>query len=89
MTSFVADDDHIVHTTYCKDVGDNPVAYIASMPILDDKGKPALATPKDYVEMHAHLLRPDSSGSGGTGFSRHEGPSILRPCDMCIPGDQS
>ncbi len=87
MTKFVIDAGQTCHTSYCTSVGPEPKAYLASMPIVVD-GKPALVAPKDYIEMAAHLARPDTSGATGTGFARHAGPAIVKPCPVCLPSDQ-
>ncbi len=66
MTKFVIDRDQIVHTASCKSAAPGATKY--------------MATPKDYIEMHAHLARPDYR-------DRHSAPATIKPCELCIPSD--
>lgn len=83
-TKFVIDASQMVHTSYCQAIGEKPHPYIASRILRDADDKPSLDVVHDYVQMAEHLSRPDQSG----GLSHHSGPSMLKPCTLCIPSDQ-
>jgi hypothetical protein len=77
--------DHIVHASHCALAKDEKTApYFPQRILRDSDGKPRLDTIHDYTQMAEHLMRPDSSGGM---MSHHEGATMLKPCEFCVPNE--
>lgn len=81
MQQWVIDQDHVAHIATCKSANAPAAPYIPTSVRMVD-GKPEQFMPKDYIEMRVHLERTDVKDN-------FLGPSMVKPCEYCLPHPES